>query len=63
MTTEWHNAHTDMPRNGNKVLLRVRKDNGEILYVEGFYRGYEYGDDNAVITHYDTVTHWVELPD
>lgn len=61
-TNKWHNADTDKPANESEVLLRVRKDDGRIIYIIGFYRGYEYGDDNAEITHYDKITHCIELP-
>lgn len=61
-TNKWHNAYIDKPANGDEVLLRVHKDDGRIIYIIGYYRGYEYGDNNAEITHYDDVTHWIELP-
>lgn len=60
----WHNAGYDKPSNGRPVELRVEKygDPNNVLFIKGYWSGYEYCDNDAGITHYDRVTHWRELP-
>lgn len=60
----WHNAEYDKPSNSRPVELRVEKNGNpnNVLFVKGYWSGYEYCDKDVVITHYDRVTHWRELP-
>jgi len=62
--SKWHNAETDKPKTSAPVLLRVEKDKNprNVVFILGHYSGYEYYDKAAEITHYDRVTHWIELP-
>lgn len=63
-TNTWHNAGYDKPSNSRPVELRVEKNGNpkNVLFVKGYWSGYEYCDKDVVITHYDRVTHWRELP-
>lgn len=63
-TTKWHNANLEKPGNGKTVLLRVEKykNPNNVQFIVGYHSGYEYCDKEVLITHYDSVTHWVELP-
>ncbi len=64
-TTKWHNAELEKPESGKIVLLRVEKDKNpnNVQFISGYHSGYEYCDKNVLITHYDRVTHWIELPE
>jgi hypothetical protein len=64
-TTRWHNANLENSENGKTVLLRVEKDKNpnNVQFIVGYYSGYEYCDKKVLITHYDRVTHWIELPE
>lgn len=61
---KWHNAATDRPKTSAPVLLRVEKDKNpdNVAFIAGYYSGYEYCDKSVEVTHYDRVTHWIELP-
>ena len=63
--TKWHNAELENPGSGKAVLLRVEryKNPNDVQFVVGYYSGYEYCDKKVFITHYDRVTHWIELPE
>lgn len=60
----WHNAEYDKPSDSRPVELRVEKEKNpdNVLFIEGYFSGYEYCDRKEDITHYDRVTHWRELP-
>ena len=66
----WHHAAYDKPQSGKRVLLRVEKNKNanNVQFVVGYHSGYEYchNDEAAtrhggIITHFDRVTHWIEL--
>lgn len=70
-TNKWHNAEFEKPQSGQNVLLRVEigKDPNNVAFIIGYHSGYEYCDrrgkqltHSRAITHYDKVTHWIELP-
>lgn len=60
----WHNAEYDKPSDSRPVELRVEKEKNpdNVLFIEGYFSGYEYCDRKEDITHYDRVTQWRELP-
>ncbi len=62
--SKWHDAETDKPKTSAPVLLRVEKerDPRNVVFIPGYYSGYEYCDKKVIITHYDRITHWIELP-
>lgn len=56
LLTEWK---TELPTNGERVLLKVKDGNdGRIRYTVG-YRTEEWNGEN--LTHYDTVIGWREI--
>jgi len=65
MKNKWHNAELEKPESGKSVLLRVEKERNpnSIEFIEGYYSGFEYCDKDVRITHYDRITHWIELPE
>lgn len=69
--SKWHDAETDKPKTSAPVLLRVEIDKNprNVVFMPGYYSGYEYCNERGkvlthecALTHYDRVTHWIELP-
>lgn len=63
-TTKWNDANLEKLESGKRVLLRVEKEGNpnSVEFIAGYHSGYEYCDKKVLITHYDHITHWIELP-